>query len=234
MKLPLKINRNSFTEKVKEFLIGMFFFILVLFVTGMFSNICDMLIFKEFSFSFLKTFNEKQTEGLKDISIFFIVLLGPFMEELIFRLPLVLKSKNIQISLCFLCLYFFGDKITSMSFNSYSTWIKLIPISIIICYGKHFILEKHLVLIQKKYFKMYFVSLSILFGIAHLTNFYKVIPSHLLIYSPIFIIPHIVLGFFIGYIRLNKGFFSGLAFHSLYNLIIVLIFLPTQSNLFNK
>ncbi len=227
MKLQLKavINKNSFAKKVEEFLIGMFCFVFIILITGLFLNICDMLIFKRFAFSFLTTIKEKQAEGLKDISVFFIVLIGPFMEELIFRLPLVLKRRNIQISLCFLTLYYVGDKITKMSLGNYLTWIKIIPILLVILFGKHFILERHLILIKKTYFKIYFLTLSIVFGLLHIINFYTVIPNNLLIFAPLFILPHIILGGFIGYLRIKNNFFIGLLFHCFYNLIVALVFI---------
>jgi len=223
-KLPLKIdyNRESFIDKIKDFFIYLFFYIMVLFVTGVFLRICDLLIYNKFSFSFLETFKEVQTRGVKNVSFLFIVLFGPFMEELMFRLPLVLKRINIQISLCIFSLYFVGDKITSINFYSFLTWIKIIPIFLIIFFGKYFIQEKYLLLIKVKYFRMYFAFLSIFFGIVHLTNFYDFIPNQILVFSFLFIIPHIILGGFLSILRLKYGFFIGLAFHSLYNLIIIL------------
>ena len=199
----------------------MIFFLFILFINGIFLKLIDNLICERFDYSFLETIQERQSDMRNKYSILFIVLFGPLMEELMFRLPIVLNRINIQISICTLSLYFVGDKIAFFSFDSALTWIKLIPIVIIVCFGKHLLLDSHLLFIKKNFFKTYFVLLCLFFGLVHLTNFYNSVPNHLLIYSPIFTIPQIILGFFVGYLRLKKGFMVGLVFHCLYNFIIV-------------
>jgi hypothetical protein len=73
------------------------------------------------------------------------------MEELIFRLPLNLKRINILISLSFLSFYLVGDKIVNLSLCSFYTWIKVLPVLLIVIFGKSIIKEKKLELIEKKY-----------------------------------------------------------------------------------
>jgi hypothetical protein len=58
----------------------------------------------------------------------------------------------------------------------------------------------------------------------HLMNFYKVVPNNLLILAPLFVIPQIIAGCFIGYLRLKNGFLWGLAMHCIYNAISVFLF----------
>ncbi|AYN05872.1 CPBP family intramembrane metalloprotease [Flavobacterium sp. 140616W15] len=79
--------------------------------------------------------------------------------------------------------------------------------------------------INKKYFKTFFYLLTISFGLIHIVNFYKIVPSNLLYLTPIFVLPQIALSFFTAYIRMKNGFIWGFLLHFLYNLPITLFYL---------
>ena len=58
----------------------------------------------------------------------------------------------------------------------------------------------------------------------HIINFNSLIPENLIVFAPIFVLPQIILGFFVSYLRINNGFYWGLLFHCLYNSLSFLIY----------
>ncbi|UMB59887.1 CPBP family intramembrane metalloprotease [Lutibacter sp. A80] len=80
-----------------------------------------------------------------------------------------------------------------------------------------------------KHFKKIFYIAALLFGLMHLSNFSN---TNTLFYilAPFIILPQLIGGVTLGYIRLKLGFFWGVLMHGLYNLIVfsvLLLFLNT-------
>lgn len=71
---------------------------------------------------------------------------------------------------------------------------------------------------EKKYTYIFYFS-AILFGIVHITN-YKLSYTILLL-SPILIAPQILVGLFIGFLRVRYGFVWGFLLHALHNAVFV-------------
>jgi hypothetical protein len=215
---------SSFTSKVRELLIV---FIIFFFISGLFNSfikVLDILIQNETGFSFIKIIKVQQEIGTKRLPLFFILFLGPLMEECIFRLPLKISKLNVSLALSLASLYFIGDKIVDFNILSFYTLIKIIPILFIIYFV--YLSKKNLIPVLKKlldkYYTLYFYSLAIVFGLVHIFNFYKVVPINLLIFSPLFTMSLILLGVFLNYIRIKIGFTWVIFAHSFFNLLIML------------
>ena len=198
---------------------------LLIFLIAFLINFIDLIIFQISEFSFFKEFKKLRDLNSNKLPVFFILFLGPFMEEIIFRLPLKLKKINIVLSLSFLSIYFIGDKIVDINIYSFYTWIKIVPIFFISIFFYICVKDSLMEAINKKYFKTFFYLFTISFGLIHIVNFYKIVPSNLVYLTPIFVLPQIVLSFFIAYIRMKNGFIWGFFLHSLYNLPITLFYL---------
>ncbi|QTE22943.1 CPBP family intramembrane glutamic endopeptidase [Polaribacter cellanae] len=68
---------------------------------------------------------------------------------------------------------------------------------------------------KPKSFKYAFYFFAILFGFVHITNFEKNLSIFLL--SPILVLPQILIGFYLGYIRVRLGLQWSMLLHGCYN-----------------
>lgn len=72
-----------------------------------------------------------------------------------------------------------------------------------------------------KTFRVAFYIIAILFGFMHITN-YK-LTANILLFSPILVLPQILVGLYFGFIRVRFGFLWGVALHAAYNGILTLM-----------
>ncbi len=69
-------------------------------------------------------------------------------------------------------------------------------------------------------FRIVFYSLTFIFALMHLTNFRY---SHsLLLFAPIVVLPQLIVGLFMGFLRVKHGFIWGFFLHALHNTIFML------------
>lgn len=69
-----------------------------------------------------------------------------------------------------------------------------------------------------RYFKLLFYGAAVSFGAVHLSNFPNI--SEIWFLAPLLISPQVVLGLFLGYIRVRFGLAWAMAFHGVYNGIL--------------
>lgn len=74
---------------------------------------------------------------------------------------------------------------------------------------------------NKRLFNTAFYFLAILFGLVHLSNF--TITNNVILLAPILVAPQIILGGYLGYIRVRFGLGWSILLHSAYNFIFILI-----------
>ncbi len=74
---------------------------------------------------------------------------------------------------------------------------------------------------NKKYFKIVFYAFAIIFGLIHLSNFQ--ITTNILLLAPILVAPQIILGGYLGFIRVRFGLIWSILLHASYNAFFVLI-----------
>ncbi|WP_035646356.1 hypothetical protein [Flavobacterium sp. ASV13] len=213
---------NSFAQKAKELLFNLFYMYLLLFVATIVLKLVDYYVQNQFNFSFYETIFNKQKMKLSNSSIFRILFIVPLLEELIFRLPLSLKKMHMPfISLLFVI--FLIHKPSDV--YNFRLLIKLILIILLL--GSliyKFFDQQILVIISTKFYPYYFYTFCISFGLMHLLNFYRSVPVSLIVIAPLFVVPQIITGYFISYIRLRNGFFWGLVFHCICNMLAVYLF----------
>jgi len=125
-----------------------------------------------------------------------IVLIGPFLEELIFRLPM---KYNHNYLLRFI-VYMMGLKRTKenkelLEFNMKKAW--------------------------RKYFWVFFYVMSSIFAFTHIFNYPDF--RHLLLWSPILTLTQFFCGMIMGYIRIRFGFIWGWYYHALHNMLVIFL-----------
>ena len=72
----------------------------------------------------------------------------------------------------------------------------------------------------EKAFKWIFYGFAILFGYVHISNYE--LTTNVLLISPILVAPQIILGLFLGLIRVRLGLIYAILFHAVYNAILVI------------
>jgi hypothetical protein len=149
--------------------------------------------------------------------IFSIVLLLPIIEELIFRLPLLVSLKNFRISFLFFLIFIFF--ISRKYFNIENRYI-LIVVRLLICFIL-VVLYVHKEQIIVNYIsnnKLLFLHLStITFWVFHVNN-YKFITVNA--YLSFFLI--LILGYYYAFIRLKFGVRFSIFIHVFHNLLLTI------------
>ncbi|MGI9552690.1 MAG: CPBP family glutamic-type intramembrane protease [Aurantibacter sp.] len=72
---------------------------------------------------------------------------------------------------------------------------------------------------DKGYFKIVFWLLTLIFGFYHVTNFE--ITTTVLLLSPLLVLPQIIVGAILGFIRVRFGLPWAIGLHAVYNLILL-------------
>ena len=153
--------------------------------------------------------------------VIFLILFGPFIEELIFRLPLRYKKANF-IPLTVVILFFAGTLLFKKLHLSLALSIPLFVV--FTAFSIFYIFNRRMAENRDKFlssnYHYFFYSLTILFALIHISNFnYSV---SLLLFAPIIVLPQFVAGFLFGLIRIKQGFIWGFFLHALHNAIFIL------------
>jgi uncharacterized protein len=150
------------------------------------------------------------------------LILGPIIEEVLFRFLLIPRHKNFVIFTCFsFCL-----AMISILKGSIIYLVIFFTLGVTSCF---FCLNfKSLRKAQKfllNHYRLYFYLSCILFGFYHITN-YIPLSYKLFLFMPMIVFPQIVISTFLGYLRMKFGILYSILFHSITNVfpILILIF----------
>ena len=144
-----------------------------------------------------------------------VVVLAPLVEEIIFRLFLDFKKNSIVISLIFAVYFVIGGRFSFENLYNITNLYRLF-FSLVISFLYLKVFSKYEFCIRPK-FKIYICTCSIvIFGLTHLQNLDS-INYKLLVFYPFFVLPQIIMAYFISNIRLKQGFFWGVLLHSMIN-----------------
>ncbi len=148
----------------------------------------------------------------------YVIIVAPIMEELIFRLPLRISSFSFSISISILILVITKSLVCPII--GYEFYLLAIPVTFLL---NAFFSHKKSPFAKIKafwgsHFKYIFYSFSIIFGLLHLFNFEEIF-WWMIVFSPLITLPHIIMGLFLGFIRMNFSFLHALVFHATINFI---------------
>ncbi|HBX46351.1 hypothetical protein [Limibacterium fermenti] len=150
-------------------------------------------------------------------SIWFIVLIGPIMEEIGFRLGLSFRKRDMMVS--FPVFVFIAMSIFSGDYLHFL--IPKIGVSILL-FLFIYLLPEHLFGKYKiKYGSKIIIGMTFLFALAHLVNF-----KLNMVFLPIYLLlclPQLIMGMTFTYFRLNLGFLYAISAHILINSLSVLL-----------
>jgi hypothetical protein len=169
----------------------------------------------------------KSIRALTNNNSFYIIFLAaffiPIVEETMFRLWLSLDSRHIAISFSVILTYLlFGFKdlfnVNLMTLAIFSSFLLICLLIYQALKGRN--IEQFLTGVVS--IKVLGSISAISFGLVHIANFAPINTSIWFLY-PIYVLPQIVLGYLIVFLRLKHGFSYGLGLHILVNFIAVLM-----------
>jgi len=182
----------------------------------------DGFLIKKMGFpSVFKLMIESQKKIKGNYSIFLVVILGPLVEELIFRLILVPKRRNIAI---FTFVFSFLVLNKTYYINKID-WLLLMSLTVsgLLSFLVFKLLKRNPKIetaIGKRQKIITIVSV-VLFGLLHIANIETLHWELALLYS-VYSLPQMILGYVSSVQRLKLGFVWGLLFHSMNNLMVFL------------
>ena len=152
-----------------------------------------------------------------------VAIIAPLLEETVFRLPLNTKRFSVALSFSILIFRISGNSFFQSPFKDIKHFLGLlysIMTFTIINYLPFSSIRNFFTLLSEKitnkYFGIYFYTISITFGLVHITNVTDINYNLILLY-PIFFMPQLILGLFLGATRMQKGFFFAFFLHFLVN-----------------
>ena len=209
-------------QKIKYFAKGILLYFVLQICALLLMFLVDEFLIKKMGFpSVFKLMIESQKKIKGYYGFFLVVILGPLVEELIFRLILVPKRRNIAIftfvfSFLVLNKTYYVNKID---------WLLLVSLvaSGLLSFLVFNLLKRNPKIetaIGKRQKTITMVSV-VLFGLLHIVNIENLYWELTLLY-PVYALPQMILGYISSVQRLKLGFVWGLFFHSMINLIAFL------------
>lgn len=148
-------------------------------------------------------------------AVVYICLIGPLLEEAVFRLPLSLKKSHIGIAFATAAFLFLGilfRGITSPWLNM-ATRLTLSALIYVTCFK---LAPDGLSIIDHRFRKHLIILSMCLFGLMHIGNYTPIQWQAIWIY-PFFVLPQFLMGWAITFIRFKNGFWWGFVLHCLIN-----------------
>lgn len=113
-----------------------------------------------------------------------------------------------------------GKHAIEKAFEDYSLWVVFALGIIVAPLMEELIFRWPLYLFKdKSYFKAVFWVFTLLFGYIHLSNY--AVTTSIVVFSLILVLPQILLGSILGFIRVRFGLSWAIALHAAYNLILL-------------
>ena len=209
-------------EKIKYFAKGILLYFVLQICALLLMFLVDEFLIKKMGFpSVFKLMIESQKKIKGYYGFFLVVILGPLVEELIFRLILVPKRRNIAI-----ITFVFSFLIMNKTYYLIEIdWLLLV--SLVVSGLLSFLVFKLLkrkpeieTAIGKRQKIITMVSV-VLFGLLHIANI-ETLHWELALLYPVYALPQMILGYVSSVQRLKLGFVWGLLFHSMINLMAFL------------
>jgi uncharacterized protein len=155
--------------------------------------------------------------------IFVGIIFVPIFEEILFRL--LLKPKFYNFILFFfltagMMIFFFYK--SNHKFFFFFLFLSLL--SLVFIQNKRFLRMAQVFVIR--HFSLVFYSSCILFGFYHITN-YSPINYKLILMMPLIVLPQMIGGTFMGFIRIKFGIIYSILFHAVSNVLPILILIIT-------
>jgi hypothetical protein len=217
------VDNNTYIKIKNLFLSLGLTYICVIFSAAIITGI-DYFIVNFLHYESIRELFSKSTKVVNKRNAFYIAIIGPFVEEILFRLALKFNKFNISVFIILLCYALLGGKIESFNFTNILSYSKVI-LSVLIgilCYN--LINNNHIEKLKKH--RKYIIWFSIIaFGLVHLMNISKVGRMYwqLSFLYPFYVLPYMSMGYFMSNLRLKQGFIWGFLLHAIINSIVIIL-----------
>ncbi|QKJ29093.1 CPBP family intramembrane metalloprotease [Mucilaginibacter mali] len=182
--------------------------------------VTDVFHHKSFASHYREVFQQMYQKLGLTTAIIFICIIGPLFEEVIFRLPLSFKRRQVFIAIAIAIFYlagaFFKPRVLMLKIV-----IEIVLAILVLVTGFKFIPDTPLNISQKHRQQLVVLSVCV-FGLMHISN-YRPLDWPLIWLYPLFVIPQLLIGWGITYVRFKHGFVWGIALHCLVNSISTLL-----------
>ena len=209
-------------DKIKYFAKGILLYFVLQICALLLMFLVDEFLIKKIGFpSVFKLMIESQKKIKGYYGFFLVVILGPLVEELIFRLILVPKRRNIAI-FTFVFLFLVLNKTYYINKIDWLLLVSLV-VSGLLSFLVFNLLKRNPEIetsIGKRQKIITIVSV-VLFGLLHIANI-ETLHWELALLYPVYALPQMILGYVSSVQRLKLGFVWGLFFHSMINLMAFL------------
>ena len=209
-------------EKIKYFAKGILLYFVLQICALLLMFLVDEFLIKKIGFpSVFKLMIESQKKIKGYYGFFLVVILGPLVEELIFRLILVPKRRNIAI-FTFVFSFLVLNKTYYINKIDWLLLVSLAVSGLLSFLGFNLLKRKPEIetTIGKRQKIITMVSV-VLFGLLHIANI-ETLHWELALLYPVYALPQMILGYVSSVQRLKLGFVWGLLFHSMINLMAFL------------
>ena len=209
-------------EKIKYFAKGILLYFVLQICALLLMFLVDDFLIKKMGFtSVFKLMMESQKKIKGYYGFFLVVILGPLVEELIFRLILVPKRRNIAI---FTFVFSFLIMNKTYYINKID-WLLLMSLAVsgLLSFLVFNLLKRkpEIETAIGKRQKIITIVSVVLFGLLHIANI-ETLHWELALLYPVYALPQMILGYVSSVQRLKLGFVWGLLFHSMINLMAFL------------
>lgn len=214
------VNNNTLSLKIQNLFLSLFFgFILIIITVIVIISPLDFFITKVLHFESIKGLIHQTRISYDKYPLYLIVFIGPFFEELLFRLALKVNKLNISIFLGLILYKLMGGQFATIDTNRFIYYLIASIILSILTFL--FFPDKIITFLNKKINYLILISI-LLFGLVHILNI-KIFYWELALFYPIYVLPQMIMGYFITNLRLKFGFLWGLLLHSLFNFISMIL-----------
>ena len=170
-------------------------------------------------------FDEKWQQNLALFSL--AVIAAPLLEEMLFRFPLKFRRGAIALTLVFI-----GTLTANILQLLGLEFVQATIIAVVLIVGVSTLLYLNLNDgdrlddFSNRYYSYFFYAAALLFAFAHVFNYE--LTSEQMWMTPILVLPQMLLGLMLGFLRVKYGLWASILAHALNNMIptIALIFMP--------
>ena len=147
------------------------------------------------------------------------VIVMPALEELTFRLWLMYSPLYFIVSVWLIAMFLSTSFLqVELPFAGYTVLGVAALITILMLTFRD-ATEDGLVRLYTNYYGWLFYGAAALFGVVHLVNFD--VDARILLMAPLLVLPQLLLGMVLGYLRLRLGLVWAIALHAVYNALIL-------------
>jgi Type II CAAX prenyl endopeptidase Rce1-like len=207
-------SNDNFLVKTKNLALSFLFMLLLMIVALAIAESLDYCIKNYLHYESILDSIEK-TQSKYDPLIFLVIVVGPFYEELLFRL--ILKASKLFLSVfnCLLSYTLLDGSIIKFDIHNNQS-IANVLFALIVGIVTYWCVSQKSIDFLNRNKKWLIVISIILFGLAHIGNI-KTFHWQLLLLYPFFVTPQFILGYFAANLRLKYGLFWGFLLHAMLN-----------------